>query len=80
MISGISISAITYIFTKMLYSDELYKLEYKLKKAQNEIDNHKYVCVNVKTFPNETTGFKSLIYHSKWITKEEAKNRHDILP
>lgn len=71
----------THIFTKILYNnnDELQELKKQLYKAREQINNYKEsgaiekIKINVKTFPNETIGLKSLMYHSVLVTPEEAE-------
>ena len=69
------------MITKMIYENELHKLKLQLKDALQKINDYHggKVQVFVKTYPNETTGLKSLVCHSEWIHPEDVIKRNDIL-
>jgi hypothetical protein len=61
------------------HNNELEDLQQQLRNAREQINNYKEsgaiekIKVLVKTFPNETSGLKALVYHNELVTPEEAE-------
>jgi UDP-glucose 6-dehydrogenase len=83
IIYGFGACVTTHILTKMLYNknNELHELKKHLYEAQQQVNNYREsgaiekVKIYVKTYPNEKTGVKSLMFHSELVTPEEAEKR-----
>lgn len=75
----------THILTKILYnkSDELNALKTQLYDTKQQINNYResgaIEKIYVKTYPNETIGIKSTMYHSILVTPEEAEKTENVI-
>lgn len=83
------VGTVTHVVTKIMtmraYDNELYDLREELDRSREKINNYRRsgaiekIPVDIKTYPNETRGLKSIVYHTEYLTLEEAEKRTDKL-